>query len=190
MTTQDTPATSRDSGETATDTVQGLRDDVVKGAKSLKDEALDEAAKRGNRAKDSLADEVSDIGNALRHAADELRTGSPQERTFGQMASALADVSDTVRDKDLGEIVGDLSDFARRNPLAFLGGAALLGFAGTRIARASRQNRENSVDLRHPWGSEEEERELDEAIVGTPLGTPHHPSTVPGRATAAQKGEL
>lgn len=47
------------------------------------------------------------------------------------------DASDAVRDKDLGEMVGAVTDFSKRNPVVFLGSAALIGFAATRFARAS-----------------------------------------------------
>ena len=87
-----------------------------------------------------------------------------------------------MRDKDLGEVAGDVSDFARRNPLAFLGGAALLGFAGTRIARASERHREGSVDLNHMWDSDEGDDELEAAVVGR---QPHTPPAAPSPATSS-----
>ena len=95
------------------------------------------AAEKSDQVKDGAASEMENISSALRSAADKSRAGSPQERTFGQAAEALADFSDMVRNKDLGEMLSDVNGFARRNPLAFLGGAALLGFAATRFAKAS-----------------------------------------------------
>lgn len=95
------------------------------------------AAEQSELVKDGAASEMENISSALRSAADKSRAGSPQERTFGQAAEALADFSDMVRNKDLGEMLSDVNGFARRNPLAFLGGAALLGFAATRFAKAS-----------------------------------------------------
>lgn len=95
------------------------------------------AAEQSEQVKDGAASEMENISSALRSAADKSRAGSPQERTFGQAAEALADFSDMVRNKDLGEMLSDVNGFARRNPLAFLGGAALLGFAATRFAKAS-----------------------------------------------------
>ncbi|MBT8416299.1 MAG: hypothetical protein KJO42_02580 [Silicimonas sp.] len=120
-------------------------EDLAKDAKDKAGEVgeniRDEARYRAEAAKEGVADELSGISSALRKASSDLRDGSPQERTFGAAANALADVADTVRGKDLGEMVDDLSDFARRNPVAFLGGAALLGFAGVRMAKASRRAR-------------------------------------------------
>jgi|32_taG_2_1085360.scaffolds.fasta_scaffold49973_1 hypothetical protein len=168
MTQSQSPNSSRDSVDTAAGSAKELKDEARDTAQSLKDRAVDEAQTRGDEAKAGVADEISDMGNALRRAAEELRSGSPQERTFGHMADALADMSETVRDKDLGEIAGDVSDFARRNPLAFLGGAALLGFAGTRLARASERNRGNSVDLAHMWDSDEHDDEIESELLGRP----------------------
>ncbi|MBU2958362.1 hypothetical protein Q4511_15260 [Paracoccus sp. 1_MG-2023] len=95
------------------------------------------AAQQTEQVKEGAASEVQDISAALRSAADKSRAGSAQERTFGQAAEALADFSDMIRNKDLGEMLNDVNGLARRNPAAFLGGAALLGFAATRFAKAS-----------------------------------------------------
>tara|TARA_R110002110_G_scaffold13092_2_gene62735 strand:+ start:1968 stop:2420 length:453 start_codon:yes stop_codon:yes gene_type:complete len=101
------------------------------------DTVASDAARYADDAKGAAADEVKGVASALRTAADELRSGSPQERTFSQLADGLADASDSMRDKDLGEMVGAVTDFAKRNPFVFLGGAALVGFAATRFAKAS-----------------------------------------------------
>ncbi len=141
------PHARKSDAESLCSTAQDLSDDVRHKAEEAGKSAVREARVRAEDAKDGVAAELSSIGNALRRASDELREGSPQERTFGSMATAMADLADTVRDKDLGEMVDDLSDFARRNPVAFLGGAALLGFAGMRVAKASR--RERQIDDRY-----------------------------------------
>jgi hypothetical protein len=101
--------------------------------------AAGEARHRAEAAREEAAEEVSTVAAALRHASGELRDGSPQERLFGAMADSLADFADTVRGKDIGGMAGDLGEFARRNPAAFLGGAALAGFAAARMARASQR---------------------------------------------------
>lgn len=113
-------------------------------AGTVKDSAHDaagtisaEASRAADRAQSGAADEVGDVASALRTAAGELRSGSPQDRAFSHLADNLADVSDAIRDKDMADLLSDLNGFARRNPLAFLGGAALVGFAATRVAKAS-----------------------------------------------------
>ncbi|WP_299681479.1 hypothetical protein [uncultured Roseobacter sp.] len=111
----------------------------------LAEGAKAEASRRADAAKETAASEVGDVASALRRAADEFRDGSPQERTFSQLADGIADVSDTIRGKDLGEMVRDVSDFARRNPAPFLAGAALMGFAAVRFTRASQAEQAQSA---------------------------------------------
>jgi hypothetical protein len=125
----------------ASETAQSLKES----ARGAADTMSSEAANYANQARDTAASEVKGVASALRKASDELRTGSPQERTFSQIADTLADFADTVRDKDMGELVGSVNTFARRNPLAFIGGAALVGFAATRFAKAS-ESRPRSGD--------------------------------------------
>lgn len=120
-------------------------EDLKSGARDMADTVSAEASNYASQAKSTAADEVKDIASALRSAAEELRRGSPQERTFSQIADGLADASDAVRGKDLSEIVSDVNGFARRNPLMFLGSAALVGFAATRFAKASSAAQDRSV---------------------------------------------
>lgn len=140
---QDTPAPENRSSDagTMTSAAEGLAEDAKSKARDAGEAIVDKARERADTAKDNVAEEISSVSSALRRASDDLRDGSPQERTFAAAADALADVADTVRGKDLGEMADHLSDFARRNPLAFLGGAALLGFAGARMAKASQRAR-------------------------------------------------
>lgn len=132
--TPETPMTSRPEDKPAQDR---LIDQASETAQGAMDDVAAEAGSRADAAKDSVADEMSGISSALRTAAREMRDGSPQERTFGQIADGLADASEAMRDKDLGEMVGDLTGFARRNPMVFIGGAVLVGFVATRFAVAS-----------------------------------------------------
>lgn len=121
-----------------------LSDDARRVAEETADRVRGEAYDRAGRAKDGVAREVSGLAEALRSAAGEAREGSFQERTFGQIADGLADASEALSGRDLNQIAGDVSSFARRNPLAFLGGAALAGFAATRFVRASSEPRPES----------------------------------------------
>tara|TARA_R100001369_G_scaffold11247_1_gene24717 strand:- start:169 stop:720 length:552 start_codon:yes stop_codon:yes gene_type:complete len=134
---QTKPEDNRDIKDKARDAAGKAAADAKARAGDVADTVASEAASYAESAKGAAADEVQNVSSALRTAAEEMRRGSPQERTFGQIADSLADASDAVRDKDLGEMVGAVSDFAKRNPMVFLGGAALLGFAATRFAKAS-----------------------------------------------------
>ncbi|MBQ2260033.1 MAG: hypothetical protein II336_01545 [Loktanella sp.] len=120
--------------------------DIKNAALNKYEEAVTEVRASADDAKAGVADEVKDVAAALRRASEEMRGGSPQERTLGQISSSLADAADKLHDKDLGEMVEMASKVARNNPMLFLGGAALLGFAASRFAKASRDHNDQSAD--------------------------------------------
>ncbi|MHA6346887.1 hypothetical protein [Roseivivax sp. CAU 1761] len=164
---------------------QRLADDTREFARDTADRVRSEAEGRATRAKDSVATEMSGIAKALRTAAGELREGSPQERTFAQIAESFADASEAVRDRDLGQIAHDVSGFARRNPLAFLGGAALAGFAVTRFAKASAKPRPGEYGT---GGSSYGDSDLP-PMPATPSASPAPtPSSATGSMTGAPTG--
>ncbi len=137
MTDTSSNKTKDEMAREAKKTSDDLADTARQTAADAKDALRDEATHRAESAKEGVAGEVSDVASALRKAADDMRDGSPQERTFGQIAGTLADLSDTIRDKDLGQVANDVTEFAKRNPMLFLGGVALAGFAATRFAMAT-----------------------------------------------------
>jgi hypothetical protein len=127
------------SGATGSAT-EGMADTARSAVGDATDAARGMASDQTERARGAVADEVSSVAHALRTAADDLREGSAQERTFAQIADTLADTAEAIRDKDLGEMVREATDMARRHPMTFLGGAALLGFTAVRFAKASRND--------------------------------------------------
>lgn len=133
----DTMADTSAAFKDAATTVGSIASDIKVAAVQKFDQAMTEVRSKADDAKGGVANEVKDVAMALRRASEELRGGSAQERTIGTIASSLADVSDQIRDKDLGEIVQMVSKVARDNPMLFLGGAALLGFAASRYAKAT-----------------------------------------------------
>lgn len=117
--------------------VGSIASDLKAAASHRLDQAVTGVRAQADDAKADVADDVKDVATALRRASEELRGGSAQERTLGSIAGSLADASDSIREKDLGEIVEMVSKFGRDNPVLFLGGAALLGFAASRYAKAT-----------------------------------------------------
>ena len=127
------------SSETDTNAEAGAS--VAADLKAVAGQKLDEAVAgvktKAEDAKASVAGEVDNMASVLRKAAHEMRDGSPQERSIAFVASGLADASEAIRDKDLGEMLQSVNRVARRNPFLFLGGAALVGFAASRYLKAT-----------------------------------------------------
>ena len=86
--------------------------------------------------KDASADRITGVASAIRNAADdieiELSFAAPYVR---RMADEIDDFAAALKTQSLGEIVGAVEDFARRQPAVFLGIAAATGFAAVRLLK-------------------------------------------------------
>lgn len=89
--------------------------------------------------KDRAAEAISDIAGALRQTGKQLLAKEmPVANDYlGRMAKQVDGVSSYLQKKELGDVVGDLESFARREPLLFMGGAFVVGLLGGRFARSS-----------------------------------------------------
>lgn len=132
----------------ASDLAQQARDAAYDGAHRVREEA----ERRAQAGVDRGADEVSHTADALRRAADEAGERTIQGQVLRYAADGLTDISHSIRGKSLGDMAGDLAEFGRRNPVAFLGGAALAGFALSRFVRATRPQPRHDGP-RGPYGS-------------------------------------
>lgn len=106
-------------------------------ARSYAERAREEAYARGEYYRNYAADETGKVASALRRASQELSDGSPQERLIAQIADNVADAAERMRGMSASDIARDTTEFARRHPAAFLGGAALVGFAAARFLKAT-----------------------------------------------------
>ncbi|WP_104016944.1 hypothetical protein [Roseovarius nitratireducens] len=167
--TDEHKATTSASSKQADSTIKSVASDIKAATNQKFDEAVKEVRTQADGAKADAANEVNDVATSLRRASEDMRDGSAQERTLAQIARSLADASDAIRDKDLGEISQDIRKVARDNPVLFLGGAALLGFAASRYAKAS-GNHANGSDT--PSSMTPEAQARDFVGEGNPNTTP------------------
>lgn len=175
---EDPQANKATAGVTTNQSAKSAADEVKDSAKTLAQSAKGAVADQVDAAKSTAANEVDGIASALRKAADELRDDSPQSRTFRQLSTGLADFSDTIRGKDFSELTRDVSAFARRNPVVFLGGAVLIGLAASRFAKASEH------------ASHEDRSSAERRFRHSPYATPAAETrqAEPGRAAYAAGG--
>ncbi len=135
----------RDVKAKASDLTDGVTRAVKDNASQLGDAALDMA----NTAKDKVeaavserkslgADYIGSIAQATGRAAHEFEAELPQAAHYIRQASEqIQGVADTVRERDVRELVGEVQEFARRQPTLFFGGAVVLGFAALRFLKSS-----------------------------------------------------
>jgi hypothetical protein len=130
---QNTKSQTTSLGDEASSTVSDLKARAGESYQAAKEEVTH----RAEGAKSSIADELSGMSEALRHASEELRDNSTSRHAFGWVADSLNDASQAIRSRETSQLMSDIGGFARRNPALFLGGAALVGFAISRFAKAS-----------------------------------------------------
>ena len=105
------------------------------GARHLGNRLRDAAQTLIHEQKDRAADAVEGMAQALRQAADQLeREEKPTAARYADQAAAqVAQFSDTVRARDIEELLLEVERFARRQPTLFFAGALAAGFLLGRI---------------------------------------------------------
>jgi hypothetical protein len=98
--------------------------------------ATQEAVAQADTAKQAAADKVQQAANAAGAAASQLDSSSPQAQAVQHVAERIEDVAMKLRHADVRELAGQATDMARRNPMLFIGGAAVAGFAAARFLKA------------------------------------------------------
>jgi hypothetical protein len=126
-----------------------LSDNVTRAAKDQASQFGDAARDFATTAKDKVEEEVTQrkslgadyigsIAQATDRAANEFEKEMPQAAQYiRQAAEKMQGVADNVRNRDVRELVGDVQDFARRQPTLFFGGAVVLGFAALRFLKSN-----------------------------------------------------
>ena len=123
----------------------GLTDDVTRMAKDNAAQLGDAARDLAGSAKDKVeeavtqrksigADYIGSLAQATGQAAHAFDSDMPQAAHYIRQASEqIQGVADTVRERDVRELVGEVQDFARKQPTLFFGGAVDSGLRGAAI---------------------------------------------------------
>ncbi len=115
--------------------------------------AQHEAEAQGDRLKDETSGELDAFASAIRAASDKLSEKQPGmvADLMDQAAGGLQGMSQALQRNSSGEIVDAIRDFGRSNPMAFIAGSVLTGFALGRFAGSSAPQRQRQ-GARSPQG--------------------------------------
>lgn len=107
----------------------------MRGMASKAGEKLMDTAEHQKRAG---ADYMTGIAEAVRRAASEFDEPVPQAAEYIRLAAdQMETMSNSLRRRDMGQMLSDVQSFARRQPTAFLGISLLAGFAAMRFLRST-----------------------------------------------------
>jgi len=138
--------------ETAKHDLDAIGQQATRDIQDLKQEAGAKAGEAAKKAKSFASDQkalaarqISGVASAINKVADELDVSEQQMvgRYARDLASGLSGLGKTIEDRDVDDLMGMAQDFGRKQPVAFLGAAALAGFVASRFAMASTHRREN-----------------------------------------------
>jgi len=128
--------------------------EVAGQAQEKAQELAGQAKQQAGQAKEQLRTQVdqrsTQAGQTVNGHASDLRSVSEQLRQQGkeqpakladQAAERLERAGGWLTNADADRILGDVEDFARRNPMAVLAGGLALGFAASRMLKASSTDR-------------------------------------------------
>ena len=137
------------------------------------------AGQTRNRVRDQVDQRSTQAGEQAGSAADALRDTSQRLREQGNepVAKGMDQVAERVdragrwlRESDGDRILREVEDFGRRNPLAVVAGGVALGFAASRLLKASSRRR---YEENQPWtGNGRTGTPATGAAAGAPIAAP------------------
>ena len=122
----------------STDTARDKFKEAAEAAKDAVAGAADRVQDQGRKQQRSGADFVGRVAGNIRDAAHAFENDVPfAARGFNSAAEYVDEAAEKIRNGSIRDLVDSATDFAKRQPAAFLGLSVLAGFAAVRFLKAS-----------------------------------------------------
>ena len=131
--------------------------DKVRQLGSQAQETVSEQVDSGlSRVKSSVASTLSSVAQSLRSSSQDLnqRNESTVARYTDRAANRVDRLAEYLRQADVGEMSSQAEDFARREPVLFLGAMFTIGLVGARFLKSSQRNQGGSSWQARPGRSQ------------------------------------
>jgi hypothetical protein len=140
-----------DALRTSTDIARGKFKEAADAAKDVASGAADRFQDQVKEQQRSGADFVERFAGNIRDAARAFEGDAPfAARGINSAAEYIDDAAKKIRNGSLRDLVDGATDFAKRQPAAFLGISVLAGFAAIRFLKAS-DSQPSSSQQTHNW---------------------------------------
>jgi hypothetical protein len=158
---------------------------------AVADEAKAELGKVAEKAK-GMAEEqkqfvsghIEGVAEAVAKVAGELESNNATTAGYArQLADTVSSFSDTVKNKDVDELLAMAQDFGRRQPAVFMTAAALAGFAASRFILASAKRQQPAQAGTSQYGGT---AVGDGGISGSGISGSYTGSSAAGGSTSAR----
>jgi hypothetical protein len=156
----------------------GVKEQAQQKAQEVREQARDRAREQVDQRSTQAGEQVHQHASDLRDVASQLREQGKDgpAKIADQVAERAERAGSWMKESDADRILSDVEDFARSNPWALAAGGLALGFAASRVLKASSSRRyeERSSTARAgqlpPAGG---------TTVASPGVSPTPPGTVP-----------
>ena len=136
--------------------------------------------------KQQVAQSLSGVAQSLRTAGQQLQEQQAGPgRYVQQAADRVEGIAHYLESRDVGEIIDEVEDFARRQPPVFLGAAFTLGVLGARFLKSSRRKLV-SRGVREHWDTRDLTSRTPTAEIDA-VGRPHAPGYAPPAVRASSE---
>ena len=127
-----------DALKASTDVAQDKLQEASDAAKDVASGAADRLQDQVKQQQRSAADFVERFAGNIRDAARAFESDAPfAARGISSAAEYVEDAAEKIRNGSFRDLVGGATEFAKRQPAAFLGISVLAGFAAIRFLKAS-----------------------------------------------------
>ena len=163
-----------------TDKAQSAAQDLAGQAREKGQEvtarAQDRVREQVNERSTQAGDQVGSIALALRRLADDLRNEGQEwaAKLADQGAQKAEQLAGYLREVDAERALRDLNDFARSKPQAVVAGGLALGFAASRLVKASRGGQAGE-EAGEPLPAREEVDLAEEPMAASTYPEPAYP---------------
>jgi hypothetical protein len=130
-------ATESGDGEQLGQIPQQVAQQAVSTARAVGDAVAPKAEDIADRSKKAGAEAVAGVARTAQALADTVAQDSPAIAEYVRSAGQKIDrLASDLRDKKVGDLLSSAAEFGRSQPVILLAGAALVGFALSRLIKA------------------------------------------------------
>ena len=140
--------------DSAKETARGLIDQAKSTAGQAYGVAAEKATEKIEEKKGDLASGLTSVADTIRQVSSTLRETDEQTgvtdtaaKYSDSLARQIEQISNYFERNDVRAMVSDVEDFARKNPVVFIGGAFALGFLAARFLKSSSSGQHSSRRL-------------------------------------------
>jgi vacuolar-type H+-ATPase subunit H len=164
------------------DSAQQVASQVGEKARDLREQAGERAREQVNERSTQAGEQATEIAQALRRAGGQLREeGKSQPAAVAEgVADRVERLGEYLREADADRILGDVEDFARRQPWLVGAGGLVAGILASRLLKASSSRRYESGNGDMRYARVGEPRPYGELSPGPGPSIAEEPAVRPG----------